>query len=154
MIGKLGVAKARDNIARAWLDLRNYERALQVEEKQRDAHAAKEGFTPEKAVVYGNLYVANLGLSRMKEAEGYFHQSNLNYAWIRDRKGILRNLRVLDWWLGSAKHNVEKLFLGYSMGAKRAELFVEALAQCIRILNQELFPHSEFTQFLQSRRPL
>lgn len=90
-----GVAKARDHIAKTWLDSGRYEDAFKEWEKTKLFHAEREGFTPEKGVVYGNLFLARLRLGDTRSAEGYFHESNLNFAHVGNWAGVLRNFYFL-----------------------------------------------------------
>jgi SIR2-like protein len=144
------VSKARDHIANVLLGIGQAGRALKLEGKQRAVHAAEEGFTREKAVVYGNLFIANLELGHLNEAAGFFYQSNLNFAWVRDREGIFRNLSRLCTWLNP--NNVHKLFSGYTVTERQKEQFIVSLVQCLRTLKQETYPPKSFTEVLQSGR--
>jgi hypothetical protein len=86
-----GIARTEDHLALKYLEDGKYCDAIDVATRALHVHAAGEGFTSKKAVVYGNLFIASLGKRDFKSAEGCFHQSNMNYAHRDEWVGILRN---------------------------------------------------------------
>lgn len=132
------VAKTRDHLATALIHAGDYEAARELEDRQRKVHAEAEGFTDEKGVVYGNLFVTNLALGRLAQAEGYFHQSNLNYSWVRNRRGILINVLTLYRWAKQSPQNVDRVFPGEAVWQERKDHFVEVLGACVQSLQQEM----------------
>lgn len=97
-----GVANARDHLAKGLLDGAKFRDALHLERQALSVHARREGFSEAKSVVYGNLFVASLGAFFVEHseddlirAEGYFHQSNLNFAQRDEWDGVLRNYSFL-----------------------------------------------------------
>lgn len=90
-----GVARACDNATAALLRMGRYEDALSLQEEQIEVHSVEPGFTRDKAVLYGNLFQASLRLERIREAEGYFYQSILNYSNVGDWIGVMRNALFL-----------------------------------------------------------
>ena len=132
------VAKARDHLATVLIHLGDYDAARKLEEKQRKVHAKAEGFTNEKGVVYGNLFSTNLALGRVAEAEAYFHQSNLNYSWVRNRRGILFNLYTLFNSSRQSQENLDRLFQQQPVSQERKDRFIEALGSALESLKNEV----------------
>jgi hypothetical protein len=97
-----GVANARDHRAKGLLNRAKFREALHLERQALSVHARREGFSEAKGVVYGNLFVASLGAFFAKHreddlirSEGYFHQSNLNFAQRDQWAGVLTNYSFL-----------------------------------------------------------
>jgi len=102
-------ALASDNVAACLLKFGAYEEALRKSEEVENTISEEAGFTRDKGVVYGNIFSAHLALSdkrrtegdsgnareHLKQAEGYFLESNLNYAYVSDWNGVVRNFVIL-----------------------------------------------------------
>jgi len=98
-----------DNIATCLFKLKKYEKALPICEEARTFISKHEGLTRDKGVVYGNLFSIHLAISNKKreegdvenaekhakQAEGFFFESNLNFAYVSDWEGLIRNFASL-----------------------------------------------------------
>jgi len=113
------IAFAVDNVATSLLDQGKYKEGLDKMEKVRDIIVEQDGFTRDKGVIYGNMFLAYLYLYKkealsnnskkakeyLKKAEGYFFESNLNFTCVPDLekslciKGILPSPFSLYQWI-------------------------------------------------------
>lgn len=103
------IAFAIDNVATSLLDQGKYKEALDKMEKVRDTIVEQDGFTRDKGVIYGNMFLAYLYLYKkealssnskkakeyLKKAEGYFSESNINFAYVPDLESLAKNLVYL-----------------------------------------------------------
>ena len=135
-----GIARTQDHLALKYIEDGKYCDAIDASTQALQVHAAREGFTSAKGVVYGNLFLASLGKRDFKSAEGYFHQSNMNYAHQDDWTGIIRNYfglftfslanrRELKWLppVSSVYHVIVESAVLRAAGAHRSEVLQMAL---------------------------
>ncbi|WP_445219368.1 SIR2 family protein [Bradyrhizobium sp. Pa8] len=102
-IGDLvSMMRATDNEAGALVSLGRYQQALELLKELQDRKVGEPGFNEDKAVIYGNIYRAKLGLNEIKSSEGYYFESQLQNASMRRWDGIWSNLL---WLLCTCQEN-------------------------------------------------
>ena len=86
---------ARDNQVCALVGLGQFEDAIGVMEEYRLEHVVDPGFSESKAVLYGNMFVAKLGLGLVEESEGFYFEALVNNIYLQRWYAIFRNLQTL-----------------------------------------------------------
>ena len=84
-----------NNKIAALASLREYQDAARVAEGASKAVQQFEALNPVKGMIFGNLFAINLELGKQDLAEGYFYESNLNYAYLGFWMQILNHLMTL-----------------------------------------------------------
>ena len=86
---------ARDNRVSALVAFKRFDEAIAAIEEYRSEHVVDPGFNEGKAVMYGNMFAAKLGLGSIDESEGYYFEAQTNNIFLGRWEGIFQNLENL-----------------------------------------------------------
>ncbi|WP_035695928.1 SIR2 family protein [Bradyrhizobium liaoningense] len=92
---RTSIMRAAENKIGTLLSLGRYREAITLSEELRHEKAAQPGYNENKAVLYGNMFMARLGLGDIRGSEGFYFEAQLNNAAIGRWSGILTNLLCL-----------------------------------------------------------